>query len=122
VHRDIRSENILITLNETAKLANFKLSRYSYGLSLNQSHGLERVRYCAPELLDRAPDYKYDYKCEVYSFGILLWEIAEGKSPYQGNDDIMAITENVRNKMYREPFSEGNPIPEKFKQLEIEGM
>ncbi|PKY59576.1 kinase-like protein, partial [Rhizophagus irregularis] len=84
VHRDIRAENILITHNETAKLANFKLSRYLAAATLNQKQNLERVRYCAPELLERAPNYKYDYKCEIYSFGILLWEIAEGKIPYQG--------------------------------------
>ncbi|PKY54745.1 kinase-like protein, partial [Rhizophagus irregularis] len=83
VHRDIRADNILITLNKTAKLANFKLSRYLTAATLNQGQNLERVRYCAPELLDRAPNYKYDQKCEVYSFGILLWEIAEEKVPYQ---------------------------------------
>ena len=110
MHRDIRAENILITLNETAKLANFKLSRYLTAATLNQSQNLERVRYCAPELLDRAPNYKYDQKCEVYSFGILLWEIAEEKVPYQDNSDIVDITDRVRNKMYREPFSEDSPI------------
>uniref|UniRef100_U9U394 Protein kinase domain-containing protein n=1 Tax=Rhizophagus irregularis (strain DAOM 181602 / DAOM 197198 / MUCL 43194) TaxID=747089 RepID=U9U394_RHIID len=122
VHRDIRAENILITLNETAKLANFKLSRYLTAATLNQSQNLERVRYCAPELLDRAPNYKYDQKCEVYSFGILLWEIAEGKIPYEGSNDIVDITDKVRNKMYREPFSENNQIPGEFKKLEIEAV
>ncbi|RGB38185.1 kinase-like domain-containing protein [Rhizophagus diaphanus] len=122
VHRDIRAENILITLNETAKLANFKLSRYLTAATLNQSQNLERVRYCAPELLERAPNYKYDQKCEVYSFGILLWEIAEERIPYQGNDDILDITDRVRNKMYREPFSEISQMPEEFKQLEIDAV
>ncbi|PKY61874.1 kinase-like protein, partial [Rhizophagus irregularis] len=57
VHHDIRAENILITLHETAKLANFKLSRYITAKSLEQSQNLERVRYCAPELLERAPNF-----------------------------------------------------------------
>ncbi|PKK69673.1 hypothetical protein RhiirC2_866608 [Rhizophagus irregularis] len=48
VHRDISVVNILITLNETAKLANFKLSRLT-ALALIQVQNLERVRYCAPE-------------------------------------------------------------------------
>ncbi|PKC16807.1 kinase-like protein [Rhizophagus irregularis] len=122
VHRDIRAENILITFNGTAKLANFKLSRYLTAATLNQKQNLERVRYCAPELLDRAPNFKYDQKCEVYSFGILLWEIAEERVPYQDSNDIVDITNKVRNKMYREPFSENSQMPEEFKQLEIEGM
>ncbi|CAI2195872.1 10223_t:CDS:2, partial [Funneliformis geosporum] len=93
VHRDIRSKSILITVNDTAKLANFKLSRHASGPTTNQKENIERVRYCAPELLDRAPNFKYDHKCEVYSFGILLWEIAEMKLPYQEHDDILNITE-----------------------------
>ncbi|RGB33204.1 kinase-like domain-containing protein [Rhizophagus diaphanus] len=121
-HRDIRADNILITLNETAKLANFDLTRYLTGAPLNPSQYLERVRYCAPELLAWVPNYKYDQRCEVYSFGILLWEIAEERIPYQGNYDILDISNEVRNKMYREPFSENSQMPEEFKQLEIEAV
>ncbi|PKK63351.1 hypothetical protein RhiirC2_789029, partial [Rhizophagus irregularis] len=95
-HRDIRAENILITLNETAKLANFMLDIYSF--------------------------FNYDQRSEVYSFGILLWEIAEERIPHQGNNDIGDIIDKVRNKMYREPFSENNQMPEEFKQLEIEAV
>ncbi|GBC04284.1 hypothetical protein RclHR1_00560011 [Rhizophagus clarus] len=122
VHRDIRAENILITVDETAKLANFKLSRYLTAATLNQSQTLEQVRYCAPELLYRTPGYKYDHRCEVYSFGILLWEIAEERIPYEGNYDIVDVTEKVRNKRYREPFSRNSQMPEKFKQLEIDAV
>ncbi|CAB4474392.1 unnamed protein product [Rhizophagus irregularis] len=122
LHRDIRAENVLVTFNETAKLANFKLSRHVTAKTLNLNQTLERVRYCAPELLERAPNDKYNQKCEVYSFGILLWEIAEERIPYQGNDDILDIADKVHNKMCREPFSKNSQMPEKFKQLEIEAV
>ncbi|PKY33151.1 hypothetical protein RhiirB3_451849 [Rhizophagus irregularis] len=65
VHRDISVVNIFITLNETAKLANFKLSRLT-ALALIQVQNLERVRYCAPKWLERAPNFNYDYKCKIY--------------------------------------------------------
>ena len=97
MHQDIRAENILITLHETAKLTNFK---YAHDLTLSQRTRLERVRYRAPELLKWAPYQKYDYKCEVYSFGILLWEIAEERIPYQGKDEVLDIADPVRNEMY----------------------
>jgi len=96
---------------------------------LNQDTNLERVRYCAPELLKRdlnfnmlALNSKYDHSCEVYSFGILLWEIAEGKIPYKDYNDIMSIIELVRHEKYREPFSENSEIPEEFKTLTFNGM
>ena len=47
---------------------------------------------------------KYDTKCEVYSFGILLWEIAECKTPYLQFKDLATIMNNVING-YREPFT-----------------
>ncbi|GBC04282.1 hypothetical protein RclHR1_00560009 [Rhizophagus clarus] len=122
VHHDIRAENILITLNETAKLANFNFSRHAYAATSNLRQNLDRVRYCAPELLIRTSGTKYDQRCEVYSFGILLWEIAEERTPYEGNDDIMDITERVRNKKYREPFSEDSKMPPKFIRLVEEAV
>jgi len=121
VHRDIRAENILITLNKTAKLANFKLSRSLEADTLNQAVNLERIRYSAPELFERAPNFKYNHKCEVYSFGILLWEIAEERIPYQEYSDILIITDLVRNK-HRESFSKNNSMPSSFINLANKGM
>ncbi|CAI2166376.1 16330_t:CDS:10 [Funneliformis geosporum] len=118
VHRDIRAENILITSRMLAKIANFKDSRAITDVTKNQGATLETVRYCAPEKLEKGKAYKYDTKCEVYSFGILLWEIAEEKIPYEkeGND-IIAITDLVCIKKYRETFSLGSQLPEEYKEL-----
>ena len=73
-------------------------------------------------MFERAPNFKYDHKCEVYSFGILLWEIAEEKIPYEGYSDILTITDLVRNQKYRESFSENSEMPEEFKKLALDGM
>jgi hypothetical protein len=70
----------------------------------------------------RAKNFQYNQKCEVYSFGMLLWEIAEERIPYEDTDDIVEITDKVLYKMYREPFSEYSRMPEEFRQLEIDGM
>ncbi|UZO01376.1 uncharacterized protein OCT59_012477 [Rhizophagus irregularis] len=124
-HRDIRAENILITLNETAKLANFKLIRSQPGgqAICFPNLNLDQTRYCAPELLEGVLNYKHEQRCgEVYSFGILLWEIAEERIPHQGINGIRDIIDKVCNKKYREPFSENSQMPEKFKQLEIEAV
>ncbi|PKY48254.1 kinase-like protein, partial [Rhizophagus irregularis] len=85
MHRDIRAKNVLITINETAKLTNIRSSRNH--LLVNKILGiedpvLERARYRAPESMGTVPGYKYDQNCDVYSFGILLWEIAEERIPY----------------------------------------
>ena len=122
MHRDIRPQNVLITQDKTAKLANFKLSRFLKDNTKNRKGDLERIRYSAPELFERTPNFKYDHKCEVYSFGILLWEIAEERIPYEQHNDILTITDLVRNQKYRESFSKDRQLPEKFKKLALDGM
>jgi serine/threonine protein kinase len=59
---------------------------------------------------------KYDTKCEVYSFGILLWEIAECKIPYEGLEGIEEITKEVA-KGHRKEFTKCACIPEKYQDL-----
>ncbi|RIA99620.1 kinase-like domain-containing protein, partial [Glomus cerebriforme] len=135
VHRDIRSENIVITDHDVAKITNFKLSRGINTATGNLTVDKECVRYSAPEMLRRGitgeaenknnssndrcenkKHEKYDTKCEVYSFGILLWEIAECKIPYQQFEDFLELTTKVVGG-YREKFTEGTEIPKKYQML-----
>jgi len=126
VHRDIRSENIVITHHDIAKITNFKFSRSFDEATSNIRVNKECVRYSAPEMLRRGitgeqekPDkysIKYDTKCEVYSFGILLWEIAERKIPYNQFEDFMEVTRKVVGG-YREKFTTGTDIPKKYQDL-----
>ncbi|CAI2190218.1 11641_t:CDS:2 [Funneliformis geosporum] len=121
IHRDIRAENILITANETAKIANFKSSRNLAHESRKQNATQEAVRYLAPEMLGQRT-VKYTTKCEVYSFGILLWEIAEQKVPYEKLNDIIHITDLVKKEKYREPFSLNSDLPKKYREIAKEGF
>ncbi|CAG8669245.1 11946_t:CDS:2, partial [Ambispora leptoticha] len=105
LHQDIRPENILITANKTAKIANFLFRRY-----------VRTVRYAAPEML-YGYNNKYNTKCEVYSFGILLWELAEQRIPYEDLDDIMAIKDRVYKEKYREPFTNYSGLPKEYKDI-----
>jgi hypothetical protein len=65
---------------------------------------------------------KYTTRCEVYSFGILLWEIAEQKTPYEKYNDILKITDLVVKQKYREPFSLGSGLPKKYQEIAKEGF
>ncbi|CAG8846787.1 9380_t:CDS:2, partial [Racocetra persica] len=94
IHRDIRAENILITHHETAKIGNFYLSRHFYDDTKNLEATQDTVRYAAPEIL-RKRDSKYTTKCEIFSFGILLWELAEERTPYAQYSDLIEIKELV---------------------------
>ncbi|CAG8524048.1 1843_t:CDS:2 [Ambispora leptoticha] len=121
IHHDIRSENIFISDGYKAKIGNFRLSRGLSEATRNIGANVDNVRYMAPEKLSNRK-YYYDSKCEIYSFGILLWEIAEAKRPHEDiPHDIVKIRQRVVNDKYREPFSNPN-TPLEYKRIVNEAV
>lgn len=84
VHRDLAARNVLLGKNNVAMVSDFGMSRdvYESGEYENTTGGMLPVRWMALESLE---DYTYDTKTDVWSFGVVLWEIqSEGKTPYSG--------------------------------------
>ncbi|CAB4415918.1 unnamed protein product [Rhizophagus irregularis] len=119
LHHDIRSENILITRHRCAKLANFTLSRGFRDFSTHVKATIDNVRWMAPEKL-KDHNNPYTAKCEIYSFGMVLWEIAEGKLPFQRENDIVQIRNLVVNQKYRPSFSLG--VPNEWVKIAYQAM
>ncbi|CAG8469614.1 9710_t:CDS:2 [Funneliformis mosseae] len=81
-HHDLRCKNIMVTENNVAKLANFKISRNMTDTTTTINSYLEGARWLAPEKL-KEQTTPYNHKCEIYSFGMLLWELAFEQMPYK---------------------------------------
>ena len=84
VHRDLKPENVLLSDDGRIKVTDFGLARE---LSANTDTGslVGTVGYLAPEVIRRG---KAETPSDVYSFGIMLFEMLTGKQPYQGDDAI----------------------------------
>ncbi len=65
-----------------------------FGLSVKVGQSKERgtLKYCAPEVLQ---GHESSYASDVYSFGIILWELYTAKSPYIGLDENEIIMQKV---------------------------
>lgn len=79
VHRDVKSENMLLNANRTLKIADFGVARVEAQNPRDMTGETGTLGYMAPEVLDGKP---YNRKCDVYSFGICLWEIYCCDMPY----------------------------------------
>jgi serine/threonine protein kinase len=77
LHLDLKTQNLLVDGNWVAKVADFGLSRVKQGEKNKGATG--SPVYMAPEVLANKP---YDEKADVYSYGIVLWELLTGSRPY----------------------------------------
>lgn len=97
-HRDIKPENILIDNDGNAKLCDF-------GWCVDVSKG-ERSTFCgtyeymAPEIVN---DQMYDYSTDIWSLGVLLYEMIHSYSPFRAklnNDAMTDIFKNIKERKY----------------------
>ncbi|GAB4830411.1 Serine threonine-protein kinase [Ancistrocladus abbreviatus] len=79
VHRDVKTENMLLDSQRTLKIADFGVARVEAQNPRDMTGETGTLGYMAPEVLDGKP---YNRKCDVYSFGICLWEIYCCDMPY----------------------------------------
>ncbi|KAK6123378.1 hypothetical protein DH2020_042879 [Rehmannia glutinosa] len=79
VHRDVKTENMLLDKSRTVKIADFGVARVEASNPSDMTGETGTLGYMAPEVLNGSA---YNRKCDVYSFGICLWEIYCCDMPY----------------------------------------
>jgi serine/threonine-protein kinase len=83
VHRDMKSANVMITDNMDVKIMDFGLAKIAKGSALLTKQGttLGTIAYMSPE---QARGEKTDRRTDVWSLGVILYEIVTGRLPFKG--------------------------------------
>lgn len=99
VHRDIKPENILVSKEGRIKIADFGLARgvlLGNTMTAESSVILGSVSYLSPEQVQRGVA---DARSDIYSLGIVLFEILTGQKPYQGEDPVQVAIKHVNERV-----------------------
>lgn len=117
LHRDLKPDNVLLNNEYYPLITDFGMSKYfNVGHSKSQSREGGTLIYMAPEIIDDKPCGR---KVDVYSFGILMFEVVTGLVPYpeliNGKLGQFKFQSKVINENYRPKFE--NPIKKSIQEL-----
>jgi len=114
VHRDIKSQNIMITSDGKVKIMDFGLARIGEEQELTKKGmTIGTVAYMSPE---QAKGEEVDFKTDIWSFGVVLYELLCGQLPFKG-DYEQAVIYSILNEEPTSIFKINNDMPYDFNDL-----
>lgn len=93
VHRDIKPQNIIISKEGKVKVTDFGIARAASSNTIN-STVMGSVHYISPE---QARGGYSDEKSDIYSFGIMLFEMLTGRIPFEGDTTVAIALQHIQD-------------------------
>jgi tRNA A-37 threonylcarbamoyl transferase component Bud32/dienelactone hydrolase len=108
IHRDIKSSNVMVTDKGQAKVMDFGLAKLHGGESLTKTQTtLGTVGFMSPE---QASGAEVDHRTDLWSAGVVFYELLTGEMPFQGPNDL-AVIYNILNEEPRPIQRREPPVP-----------
>lgn len=96
IHRDVKPQNIIISIDGKVKVADFGIARASTSNTIN-SNVMGSVHYSSPE---QARGGYSDEKSDIYSLGITMYEMLTGRVPFDGDTAVAVAIKHLQEEMH----------------------
>ncbi len=119
IHRDIKPDNIMITDDNTAKVMDFGIAKVSDSHTMTSSNKIMgSVYYFSPE---QAKGLVVDCRTDIYSLGIVMYEMVTGKVPYDAESSISIAMMHIQQPI-DSPKAIITDLPESINQVILKAV
>ncbi len=119
VHRDVKSSNIMLLRDGTIKVMDFGIARFNRENNKTMSEKtIGSVHYISPE---QARGDITDERSDIYSVGVMLYEMLTGKKPYDGDTPVAIALKHMQSTPQK-PTELNSTIPEGLEQIVLRAM
>lgn len=113
VHRDLKPENVLIAEDGTARLMDFGIARSVASRMTTEGEIVGTVFYLAREI---ALGKDFDGRADLYSLGVMLYELTTGGLPFAQGDPLAVISQHIHASVVP-PRAKSDKVPPRFDNL-----
>ena len=97
IHRDVKSQNVIVKDDGTLKVADFGIALANGAMQITSEDSiLGSVQYLAPEL---TKGVQATMQSDIYSLGIVFYELLTGKLPYQGDNAVKIALQHIKGEI-----------------------
>lgn len=119
VHRDVKSQNVMLLRDGTIKVMDFGIARFNRENNKTMSEKtIGSVHYISPE---QARGDITDERSDIYSVGIALYEMVTGKKPFDGDTPVSIALMHMQSTP-KKPTEINSTIPEGLEQIILRAM
>ena len=113
VHRDIKPHNVMVLKNGSVKVADFGIAQITSKTDTLTKEALGSVHYISPE---QARGGRVDNRSDLYSLGIVMYEMIAGRVPYDGDSPVNIAIQHI-NGGAQKPSQYNPNIPQGLEQI-----